>query len=177
MSLTDSKTDRFDDEDPLYLMSVNDETGALQGIVRLLPTTGPYMLRDVFSVLVPGGAPESPLIWESSRFAINPRAFSDAERAEANHIVHRTTLELLCGIVEVCQSAGIDHIVSVFDARMARIFRAADCPFEIIGTPTRIGKTMTYAGVFEMSDAMRNRLGCVGELPSSVLADPPRHRT
>jgi acyl homoserine lactone synthase len=92
------ETNRFDNEDPLYLLSVSEETGALRGAVRLLPTTGPYMLRDVFSVLVPGGAPESPLIWESSRFAINPRAFSVAERAEANHIVHRTTLELLCGV-------------------------------------------------------------------------------
>lgn len=166
------ETDRFDNEDPLYLLSVSEKTGTLQGAVRLLPTTGPYMLRDVFSVLVPGGAPESPLIWESSRFAINPRVFSAAERAEANHIVHRTTLELLCGIVEVCRSAGIDHVVSVFDARMARIFRAADCPYEVIGTPTRIGKTMTYAGVFEMTDTMRNRLGAVGDLPSSVLAGP-----
>jgi acyl homoserine lactone synthase len=166
------ETDRFDNEDPLYLLSVSEETGALQGGVRLLPTTGPYMLRDVFSVLVPGGAPESPLIWESSRFAINPRTFTAAERAEANNVVHRTTLELLCGIVEVCQKAGIDHVVSVFDARMARIFRAAHCPYEVIGTPTRIGKTMTYAGMFEMTDTMRNRLGAVGDLPSTVLAGP-----
>lgn len=166
------ETDRFDNEDPLYLLSVCEETGVLQGAVRLLPTTGPYMLRDVFSVLVPDGAPESPLIWESSRFAINPRVFSAAERAEANHVVHKTTLELLCGIVEVCRSAGIDHVVSVFDARMARIFRAADCPYEVIGTPTRIGKTMTYAGVFEMTDTMRTRLGAVGGLPSTVLAGP-----
>ena len=165
--------DRFDDENPLYLLSVNEETGALQGAVRLLPTTGPHMLRNVFSVLVPGGAPESPLIWESSRFAINPAILSGSARADANHMVNRMTLELLCGIVEVCQSAGIDHIVSVFDARMARIFRAADCPYEIIGTPTRIGKTMTYAGVFEMTDAMRNRLGAVGGLPASVLANSP----
>ena len=172
VSVNDGReTDRFDDEDPLYLMSVNDETGVLQGAVRLLPTTGPYMLRDVFSVLVPGGAPESPLIWESSRFAINPRVFSVAERAEANHIVHKTTLELLCGIVEVCQSAGIDHVVSVFDARMARIFRAANCPYEVIGTPTRIGKTMTYAGLFDMSRDMRSRLGTAGNFREPVLAD------
>ena len=130
------------------------------------------MLRDVFSVLFPGGAPESPLMWESSRFAINPRVFTVAERAEANHLVHTTTLELLCGIVEVCRSAGIDHVVSVFDARMARIFRAADCPYDVIGTPTRIGKTMTYAGLFVMRDTMRNRLGAVGDLPSTVLAGP-----
>lgn len=162
--------DRFDAEDPLYLLSVDERTGALQGGVRLLQTTGPNMLRDVFPILVPGGAPESPLIWESSRFAINPQAFAEADRAEANHVVNRTTIELLCGIVEVCQRAGIVHVVSVFDARMARIFRSVNCAFEIIGTPTRIGKTMTFAGVFDMSDQMRGRLGEAGELHAPVLA-------
>lgn len=171
VTVTDCREiDRFDAEDPLYLFSLHDETEELQGAVRLLPTTGPYMLRDVFSVLVPGGAPESPLIWESSRFAINPGILNASERAEANHIVNRTTIELLCGIVEVCQKAGVEHIVSVFDARMARIFRTANCPFEIIGTPTRIGKTMTYAGLFDMTDDMRERLGNVGGLPPAVLA-------
>ncbi len=171
VTVTDGwEIDRFDAEDPLYLLSVDERTGALQGAVRLLPTTGPNMLRDVFAVLVPGGAPESPLIWESSRFAIAPNALSECERAEANHVVSRITVELLCGIVEVCQRAGIEHIVSVFDARMARIFRSIDCAFENIGTPTRIGKTMTFAGVFDMSNEMRDRLGKAGKLHAPVLA-------
>lgn len=163
--------DRFDAEDPLYLLSIDERSGALQGAVRLLPTTGPNMLRDVFPALTPGGAPVSPLIWESSRFAINPTTFDGIERAEANHVVNRTTVELLCGIVEVCQRAGIEHIVSVFDARMARIFRSINCAFETIGTPARIGKTMTYAGIFDMSDIMRERLGEAGRLHAPVLAD------
>lgn len=170
VTITDGREiDRFDAEDPLYLLSLDDRTGTLQGAVRLLPTTGPNMLRDVFPVLVPEGAPASPLIWESSRFAINPGAFKACERAEANHVVNRTTIELLCGIVEVSQRAGIEHVVSVFDARMARIFRTIDCAFEVIGTPTRIGRTMSYAGVFDMSDAMRERLGEAGRLLAPVL--------
>ena len=164
------EVDCFDAEDPLYLLSVDEGTGVLRGAVRLLPSTGPNMLRDVFPVLVPGGAPESPLIWESSRFAVNPAAFDTADRAEANHVVNRTTIELLCGIVEVCQRAGIEHIVSVFDARMARIFRSVNCAFDVIGTPARIGTTMTYAAVFDMSDLMRERLAEAGKLRAPVLA-------
>jgi acyl homoserine lactone synthase len=171
VTVTDGwEIDRFDAEDPLYLISVDEHTDALLGAVRLLPTTSPNMLRDVFPVLVPGGAPDSPLIWESSRFAVNPAAFDAADRAEANHVVNRTTIELLCGIVEVCQRAGIEHVVSVFDARMARIFRTVNCGFEIIGTPTRIGKVMTYAGVFDMSEEMRERLGEAGQLRVPVLS-------
>jgi N-acyl-L-homoserine lactone synthetase len=38
--------DVFDDENPLYLISVDPYTGAYWGSLRLLPTTGPNMLRD-----------------------------------------------------------------------------------------------------------------------------------
>jgi len=153
--------DVFDDEDPVYVLSVDEGTGLLRGAVRLLPTTGPNMLRDVFSALVPDGAIESPLIWESSRFAVNP-SLSAGVRA-SNHLLNQTTLELLVGLVEVCQQAGVEHIVSVFDARMARIFRAADCPYDLIGTPIRFGRVMTYAGLFEVSDSMRERLLAAAE--------------
>jgi acyl homoserine lactone synthase len=165
--------DRFDAEDPLYLLCVDELTNALRGAVRLLPTTGPNMLRDVFAVLVPGGSVESPLIWESSRFAINPTLSAGTERQDVNQCVNTATIELLCGLVEAAQMAGVEHIVSVFDARMARIFRAAGCPYELIGVPTRIGRTMTYAGLFEISDTMRRRLGEAGGLHSPVLSGPP----
>lgn len=162
--------DRFDDEDPLYLLCVEEVTERLKGAVRLLPTTGPNMLRDVFAVLVPDGPVESPRIWESSRFAINPLLSVGPHRHDANRVVNSITTELLCGLVEAAQLAGIEHIVSVFDARMARIFRAADCPYELVGTPTRIGNTMTYAGLFEISDTMRRRLGAAAGLQEPVLA-------
>ncbi len=44
----DWEIDDFDDEDPLDVLSL-DTSGAVQGSLRLLPTTGPNMLRDVFS--------------------------------------------------------------------------------------------------------------------------------
>ncbi|CAN7615404.1 acyl-homoserine-lactone synthase [Devosia sp. LjRoot3] len=162
------EADRFDDEDPAYLLAIDDRTGTLNGAVRLLPTTGPNMLRDVFSVLVPDGAPESPLIWESSRFAIKP-AINKAAHVDANFVVNRMTVELLCGIVEVCRSAGIAQVVSVFDARMARIFRAVGCPFTPIGRPTRIGSVMTYAGIFDMTDELRAKLGRAGGFNGRVI--------
>lgn len=167
--------DRFDAEDPLYLLCVDELTHELKGAVRLLPTTGPNMLRDVFAVLVPGGSVESPRIWESSRFAINPGLSVGADRLDANQFVNATTIELLCGLVEAAQLAGVEHIVSVFDARMARIFRAAGCPYELVGVPTRIGRTMTYAGLFETSATMRRRLGKAGRLHSPVLGGPSAH--
>lgn len=166
------EVDRFDAEDPLYLLAIDEATEQLRGAVRLLPSTGPNMLRDVFSVLMPDGVVESPLIWESSRFAISPTLGTGAARLDANQVVNSTTVELLCGLVEAAQLAGVEHIVSVFDARMARIFRTIGCPYDVIGSPTRIGKTMTYAGLFEISDAMRRHLGTNAGLHEPVLSQP-----
>jgi Autoinducer synthase len=47
--------DRFDDVNPLYLVSVDPVTGRYWGSLRLLPTTGPNMLRDVFPHLLEEG--------------------------------------------------------------------------------------------------------------------------
>ncbi len=64
--------DEFDDENPLYLVSVDENSGIVQGSLRLLPTTGPNMLRDVFPILLEdGNVVESANIWEVSRFAIS----------------------------------------------------------------------------------------------------------
>jgi len=164
--------DQFDSEDPLYLLSVNDKTQRLEGCVRLLPTTGPNMLRDVFSVLLPeGGEIESPIIWESSRFCIDPDLPSSG-----NGRINRTTTELLCGLVEVGLKAGLSHIVSVYDARMARIFRSANCPAETIGTPVRIGRVQTYAGLFEITPQLREDIATAGGLNKPVFSSPQLHQ-
>jgi acyl homoserine lactone synthase len=44
--------DEFDDANPLYLVSVDPNTNEYWGSLRLLPTTGPNMLRDVFPCLL-----------------------------------------------------------------------------------------------------------------------------
>ncbi|EJF91097.1 acyl-homoserine-lactone synthase [Bartonella tamiae] len=149
--------DVFDELNPLYLVSV-DKDNKLQGSLRLLPTTGPNMLRNVFGVLIPDGKIESPLIWESSRFCINPEIThknSDDEKL----FVNRVTLELLSGLAEVGLIAGLKFIVTVYDARMARLLKRINCPAQIIGGPIKIGKVMTYASLFEVSENMWVRLG------------------
>lgn len=160
------EVDVFDSAAPLYLLAVNDVTGHLEGSVRLLPTTGPNMLRDVFPVLLPEGLIiESPTIWESSRFCIDP----DMDHNGKGRI-DRVTTELLCGMVEIGQAAGLSHIVSVYDARMARVFRASHCPAEVIGKPTRIGRVMTYAGLFEISQALWDGIAATTGISNQLLA-------
>lgn len=148
--------DCFDDLNPLYLLSVDDD-GELLGCLRLLPTTGPNMLRDVFNILIPDGKIESPLIWESSRFCINPDIRHNTRDIETA-FVNRVTIELLSGIAEVGLAAGLNFVVTVYDARMARLLKRVNCPADVVGGPIKIGKVITYASLFEVSEQMWRRL-------------------
>lgn len=159
--------DRFDEANPLYLCAV-DPFGRLKGSLRLLPTTGPNMLRDVFHELLPDGEQvASPLIWESTRFCVTRSAAAELTSRRLNP----TTGELLAGIVEVGQLAGLISVVSVYDAMMKRVLATAGCPAEIIGTPKRMGKVTAYAGLFAIDDAMLERIRAASGITGSVL-DP-----
>jgi len=160
--------DRFDDLNPLYLVSIDPDTEQYWGSLRLLPTTGPNMLREVFPQLLDEGeVVESPTIWESTRICAIP-AQGQPERSKNG--VSYVLGELITGIVEVAILAGLTKIVSVFDARIYRILKAAGCELEIIGRPKRNGAVMAFAGLFRIGpdilEAHRDALGVEG----SVLA-------
>ncbi len=158
--------DKFDDLNPLYLLSMDEITGRIRGSARLLPTTGPNMLRDVFPSLLPNDEiVESAVIWESSRFSMEP----GAETPSPGQLVSQVTAELIAGICEVGLIAGLTDVVSVFDARMVRIMRASGSPATIIGKPQRIGAFMTYAGLFEVSEAALENIRKATGLEGSVL--------
>ena len=159
--------DRFDNENPLYLVSVDPVTEQYWGSLRLLPTTGPNMLRDVFPQLIDGDQVESATIWESSRIcARDVPGQPDRSKSGVNYVLS----ELILGIGEVALKAGLTQIVSVFDARIFRVLRAAGCNPQIIGTPRRIGDVMCYVGLFDTGkgplEDFRTALG----IEHSVLA-------
>jgi acyl homoserine lactone synthase len=159
--------DGFDDANPLYLVSVDPDTDEYWGSLRLLPTTGPNMLRDVFPQLLDGDYIESATIWEVSRICASAVSGQpDRSKRGVNYVLS----ELILGIGEVSVIAGLTQIVAVFDARFLRVLKAAGCDLQIIGKPQRIGDTMSYAGVFDTGDrplgAFRRALG----IERSVLA-------
>jgi acyl homoserine lactone synthase len=160
--------DTFDDANPLYLVSVDPDTEQYRGSLRLLPTTGPNMLRDVFPFLLGEGEfIESATIWEASRICA---LAADGQPQRSKSGLNLALGELLAGIGEVAIIAGLTQIVAVFDERFYRIVKAAGCAPQIIGTPRRIGGTMSYAGLFDTGEgplqAVRKPLGIKG----SVLA-------
>jgi acyl homoserine lactone synthase len=161
------EVDQFDKLDPLYLIS-EDADGRIRGTVRLLPTTGPNMLSDVFSQLLPPNqSVRSPRIWESSRFSVDHEAL--AERSDK--LINRTTAELLCGMTEVGMRAGLDFIVSVVDVHMERVLKRANCHCERLGEPKKIGKVTTIAGLWEIGDELLNNLRQASGIEGPVVVE------
>ena len=159
--------DRFDDANPLYLVSVDPDTEEYWGSLRLLPTTGPNMLRDVFAQLLDGDFIESATIWESSRIcAAAIPGQPERGRSGVNYVLS----ELILGIGEVSVAAGLTQIASVFDARIFRVLRAAGCNPQIIGAPQRIGGTMSYAGLFDTGEGPLRAFRAASGIERSVLA-------
>jgi N-acyl-L-homoserine lactone synthetase len=64
--------DQFDNENAVYIVATDADTGQHHASLRLTPTLKPHMLRDVFSTLCEDGVPAGPHIWELTRICISP---------------------------------------------------------------------------------------------------------
>ena len=125
--------DGYDALEPLYMMIREPGAGALRGCWRLLPTEGPYMLKDSFAALLHGQqAPGDAAIWELSRFAIETDGnscfgFSDV------------TMESIAQIISYGYSSGLDQYVTVTTVAIERLLRRAGVVTRRFGTPLQLG--------------------------------------
>jgi N-acyl-L-homoserine lactone synthetase len=164
----DMEVDDFDALHPAYLV-LGASDGRVQGCVRLLPSTGPTMLRDTFPILLGGAsAPASSTIWESSRFALD----IPADAPKTVHGLASATYELFAGMIEFGLSRRLTEIVTVTDARMERILRRAGWPLRRIGDPSALGSTLAVAGYLEVSAESLARVRSAGGIHGPVLWAP-----
>lgn len=164
----DMEIDDFDALHPAYLNQLSDD-GQVRGSVRLLPSLGPTMIRDIFPMLLGDQfAPSSPLIWESSRFAIDLAPNSP----KGKNGIARATYELFTGMIEFGLSRRLTDIVTVTDVRMERVLRRAGWPLRRIGDPCKVGNTLAVAGYLGISTALLAKLRKAGSLSGPVLWAP-----
>jgi len=79
--------DQFDNFCATYLI-YRDEDARVRGMVRLLPTTHPYMLNTLWPFLAPdSGMPSSPNIYENTRFAVDKRLKPSLRRRVRNELI------------------------------------------------------------------------------------------
>jgi acyl homoserine lactone synthase len=135
--LSGMEIDGYDALDPHYLL-IKDRN-SVRGCWRLMPTEGPYMLRDTFPELLNGrAAPCDARIWELSRFAI------DTEGAQGFGFTS-IALETMRSLFLFGQDKGIDLYVAVTTVAIERMMRRAGIVVERFGPPVQIGVEKTVA--------------------------------
>src|SRR3981081_3765407 len=158
------EVDEYDALGPSYLLSI-DRYGVLNGCVRLLPTTGPNMLRDIFpSFVTKAAVPRGERVWEASRFVVS----GNSTAAEAG--LSQRTYELLIGVLKFGLSKGLSTIACVVDVRMERILRRAGWQLERLGPAHRIGNTIAMAGQLEVSAQTLRQLEAQAGLAHAAAA-------
>jgi acyl homoserine lactone synthase len=115
--------------------------------------------------MFPGVGFSSPLIWEATRFAVLGDIAAQPNR------VSTAACELMLGVVQFALDNGIQNIVGVYDAAMARLYRR--CGFatvELRRFRTAAHGTV-YAGLCPVSKSLETSvLAATGLLPQSAVA-------
>jgi N-acyl-L-homoserine lactone synthetase len=150
VQVTDGKErDKYDDEGPVYIIYADDETQEVKGCLRLLPTTGPTLLADIFADTLPDAVHiRAPTIWECTRFCLD-----DRDRDE----VLLTSAVLITALGTVAINSGIESIIGNFDSAMLRLYRRLGCEVDVLGSTQRYGQPV-YLGLFPISEQVLARV-------------------
>jgi len=132
--------DEYDALNPTYLLYIGHD-GALRGSVRMLPTTGQYMLKDTFPQLLGDNeAPQNTVMWESSRFCVE----TEGDPKTQNNL-SAGCIQLFEGLIEFGLSKGLTSIVTVTDVLIERIIRRVGWSVTRIGEVKSIGTSKAVA--------------------------------
>jgi len=145
--------DHYDDLAPVYMVS-HDGHGEVTGSWRLLPTSGPYMLKDTFPQLLCGApAPQDPSIWEVSRFATVTAG--RRERVQAN--LGQVTFEMIRSLLPFAEEHGIQHYVFVTSVALERLVTRIGLPLRRFGDgqAQKVGKVLSVACWLDVNDQFR----------------------
>ncbi|MBE1527930.1 acyl homoserine lactone synthase/acyl-homoserine lactone synthase [Sphingopyxis sp. OAS728] len=97
--------DHFDTPDARYLILLDPDDLRHRASARLLPTTAPHLLGDVYPQLCTDGPPSGEGVWEISRFCLDP-AQTRTERRDARN-------QLVTALAEHALQNGISQYVGI----------------------------------------------------------------
>lgn len=152
--------DQYDREDTVYVVAQDDETGSICGCARLLPTTRPYLLQELFPFLLADDmpAPVAGDVWELSRFAANPAASPAA--SDLNHEDSAWAVRpMLASVVECAAKLGARQLIGVTFLSMERLFRRIGVHAHRAGAPQRIDDRMVVACWIDIDSQTLSALG------------------
>lgn len=164
--------DEFDTQDAVYLLAV--ERREILGGSRLIPTTGPHVLSEIYSHLAPKGLRRGADIYEWSPVFVAPAYWGAHDSADVRS-------EILCAVLELCLEEGIGTITGVMDAWLLPRFldlgwkpEPLGLPVEIDGTPAIAVALTPSRAALETTRRIRGIVdGClVRRGPRGLLVEP-----
>ncbi|MBY0239755.1 MAG: GNAT family N-acetyltransferase [Burkholderiaceae bacterium] len=146
--LGDMEIDGYDAIDPHYMLMRSDQ-GVVRGCWRLLPTDGPYMLKDTFPEYLHGqDAPQDPRIWELSRFAIE-------SSGEQSFGFSQLALQSVTEIIRYGHEHGIAHYVTVTATAIERMLKRAGVVTRRLGPPVKADGETAVAIYVDIAPSMQ----------------------
>ena len=162
------EVDDFDDHRAVYLLARSEETGDHRGSVRLLPTTGPHMLSQLFSDLCAGPVPIGADVWEISRLVSSPDTIPGTSVIR----IHRL---LALALAEFALLNSISRYTLVTEAHRVPALLSVGWPVEPLGLPTWVTGQQLQALQISVSPAtlakMRSRLRIAASVLENAMPD------
>lgn len=136
------EVDQFDDEHVRYLILTDREHRHLAS-ARLLPTTRPHILANLFAGLCEEAPPRGPGIWEITRFCLE-RSAGAGRRREARN-------QLVSALADHALANGISTYTGVAEIGWLQQILAFGWRCRPLGVPKRIGGRMLGALTIEIT--------------------------
>jgi N-acyl-L-homoserine lactone synthetase len=158
--------DQFDADDTLYLIVHQPGTGRHLGSVRLLPSTGPHLLGDVFPHLCFDGVPRGDDVMEITRLVTAP----GLSRAEALQVRRQLSIALF----EHALSVGVTRYTMVTHMPWLPSLLSIGWDAEPLGMPHGEGKDAVAALQIFVNEETLARLRTAWEMPGTMLPEELR---
>jgi acyl-homoserine lactone synthase len=165
--------DQFDRENTVYLLGL-EPGGHVTAGLRLNPTTGPHLIRDVFPhTITEGSIPVGDSIYEFTRWFVAKDRVSKEEN-------RRVAGELLVAMLEYGRSIGLTHISLCCDSFFLKTMAETRWDFRRLGPITRYPEGKCVSVLFDVSDRMIANTRDVRDVRGDVwcyLSAPPVDNT
>jgi acyl-homoserine lactone synthase len=130
--------DQFDNRDAIYILAT--DNGQVIGGSRLVPTTRPHLLSEVFPYLASvRGLPRAADIYEWTRM------FVIKSRREGRTMGGLTRGMVICGVLEYCLDSGITSLTALIEMFWLPLFHSMGWNLTPLGLPELINDEWSIA--------------------------------
>lgn len=148
------ESDQFDRPDTVYVVAQDDADQVL-GCARLLPTTHPYLLGEVFPQLLNGLPPPcSSEVWELSRFAA---VDLNSQTPASGQFSSQVAIKLLQEAMVCAAALGAKRLITVSPLGVERLLHRVGFHAHRAGPPMIIDGHPVFACWIELDGVCNNK--------------------